>query len=171
MSSFFETTLSDRAELIHINPPRPLHIRLDDLHLLVELSTSFLTGGFHHSIPLTLREGDVASRHLRDIFARLATGISRDETKRSIVLQLSAIAPRSRCVALRDAIILRRWPDLILVQDVAELVVHHLEEGGIERLRIIDVEPVGLIERNLQAPFGGTLGDRTVAIPRSRSYA
>ena len=48
-------------------------------------------------------------------------------------------------------------------------MVHDLEEGRIERLRIVHVEPVCLIERDLQPTLGRTLGDRAVAVPRSRA--
>ena len=164
-----EATLGDSTELIHVDTPRTLHILLDDLHLLIELRTAFVTSGIHHRIPLTLGEGDVASRHLSDILARLTAGVSRDEAQRSVVAEATAVEPRGGSITLRDGVVLRRRPDLILVKDVAELMVHDLEEGRIERLRIVHVEPVCLIERDLQPTLGRTLGDRAVAVPRSRA--
>ena len=55
------------------------------------------------------------------------------------------------------------------MKDVAELMVHDLEEGRIEPLRIIDIEPVRLIERDLQPTFGRTESDGAVAVPRGRA--
>ena len=46
-------------------------------------------------------------------------------------------------------------------------MMHDLEEGRIEPLRVVDVEPVRLIERDLQPTFGRTESDGTVAVPRS----
>ena len=46
-------------------------------------------------------------------------------------------------------------------------MVHDLEEGRIEPLRVVDVEPVRLIERDLQPTFGRTESDGAIAVPRS----